>query len=134
MRPLSVVAVLLLAATLLPGCSMKNPTWADSVNPCCGQDLVLRGIDPPEDRCADIVVDQETARRLMADVASGSGMTHWHVRFIPGGPACIWCEWPGLTDDAFRDVEPPEEVQARARETAQGDSSAPLALEAPEQE
>ena len=130
MRRQSVIAVALLAALVLPGCSMKNPTWADSINPCCGQDLVLRGIEPPEDRCADIVVDQQTARRLMADVASGSGMTHWHVRFIPGGPACIWSMSPGLTSDDFRDVEPPEGVQADAREAAWGDSSAPSARSA----
>ena len=125
MRRLSVLVVLPLAVLLLPGCSVRNPKWADSINPCCGQDLVLRGIEPPEDRCADIVVDQETALRLMADIASGSGMKHWHVRFIPGGPACIWNEWPGLTDDEFRDVKPPEGAQERALEAAQGDSSAP---------
>lgn len=101
---------------------MKNPTWADSINPCCGQDLVLQGIEPPEDRCADIVLDQDTARRLMADIASGSGMTHWHVRFIPGGPACIWREWPGVGNGEFEHVEPPEEVQEEARAAARRDT------------
>jgi len=122
--------LLMLSLVLSTGCSSRNPSWADAINPCCGQDLVLRGIDPPEDRCADIVLDQETARRLMADVASGSGMTHWHVRFIPGGPACIWQEWPGLTEEEFREVELPAE-QEDGRGDAPPDSAAAAAQEAP---
>lgn len=110
-------------AVLLSGCARHNPEWATSVNPCCGQDLMLQGIEPPEDRCADIVVDQETARRLMADVASGSGMTRWHVRFIPGGPACIWREWTGLTEDDFEHVDPPESVQEEQLEAVEADSA-----------
>jgi hypothetical protein len=129
MRRLTAIVAFVLASAVLYGCSLRNPAWADSVNPCCGQDLVLRGIDPPEDRCADIVVDQETARRLMADVAGGSGLTQWHVRFIPGGPACIWREWPGLTDEHFRDVEPPEAAEGSDLEAAQSDSGAPVAPE-----
>ncbi|HYW68332.1 MAG TPA: hypothetical protein VE960_01900 [bacterium] len=121
---------LLLFLVLSTGCSSRNPSWADAINPCCGQDLVLRGIDPPEDRCADIVLDQETARRLMADVASGSGMTHWHVRFIPGGPACIWQEWPGLTEKEFREVELPAEPEDD-REKTRPDSTAATAQETP---
>jgi hypothetical protein len=109
MRPAAIAGLLITACMLLAGCSVRNPTWAKSINPCCGQDLVLQGIEPPEDRCADIVVDQSTARRLMADIAQGNAVTQWHVRFIPGGPACIWYEWPGLTDDDFLDVEPPGE-------------------------
>jgi len=132
MRRLSVVALLVLPVLLACGCSSRNPTWADSINPCCGQDLVLLGIDPPEDRCADMVVDQLTARRLMADVASGSGMTHWRVRFIPGGPACIWYKWPGLTDDDFRDVEPPGDIEGASGEAAPGDSTAPAQPEVSE--
>jgi hypothetical protein len=112
------------AVTLLVGCSRRNPEWAGAVNPCCGQDLVLLGIEPPEDRCADIVLDQETARRLMASLASGSGGTQWHVRFIPGGPACIWEQWPGLTDDDFMHVDPPEEVRKEQLEAAGSDTGA----------
>ena len=108
---------------LTAGCTSTNPGWAASINPCCGQDLIELGIDPPEDRCADMVLDQRTARALMADVASRSGVTHWHVRFIPGGPACIWRQWPGLTDDDFIHVSPPEEVDTRAREAAQADTT-----------
>jgi hypothetical protein len=133
MRRLMAIPVLLLTLPLIQGCGLRNPTWADSVNPCCGQDLVLRGIEPPEDRCADIVVDQETARRLMADIAGGDGLTQWHVRFIPGGPACIWREWPGLTDKEFRDVEPPPELEKSALEAARSDSGKPSAPEAQDQ-
>ena len=38
------------AVTLLVGCSRRNPVWAGAVTPCCGQDLVLLGIEPPEER------------------------------------------------------------------------------------
>jgi hypothetical protein len=115
-------ALVLLLLALLPlaaGCSRRNPAWASGINPCCGQDLMLQGIDPPEDRCADIVLDQATAKELMGDIASSSGVTHWHVRFIPGGPACIWRMHPGLTEDDFIHVEPPDEVQEAAREAAE---------------
>ncbi len=124
-----VLVVALLCAVLCFGCSRRNPEWASEINPCCGQDLVLQGIDPPEDRCADIVVDQETARRLMARIAGGSGVTHWHVRFIPGGPACIWEEWPGLTEDEFLHVDPPEEVQKEQLEAVRGDTGAVVSPE-----
>jgi hypothetical protein len=106
------MGALMTVCLMLAGCSVRNPSWAESINPCCGQDLVLHGIEPPEDRCADIVVDQRTARRLMADVAGGSAMTHWHARFIPGGPACIWYEWPGVGEEEFQEVEPPDEPDA----------------------
>ena len=105
-RVAAAMLVLLSASGL--GCSMRNPSWATSINPCCGQDLIVQGSDPPEDRCADIVVDQDTARRLIADLSAGGAIKHWHVRFIPGGPACIWEEWPGLSDEDFLNVEPPE--------------------------
>lgn len=134
MRRLTAFVILMLTLVMFAGCSLRNPTWAESVNPCCGQDLVLRGIEPPEDRCADIVVDQETARRLMADIAGGSGLTQWHVRFIPGGPACIWREWPGVTDKQFREVKPPEGVDGDAIEAAMGDTVSPPSPQAPERE
>lgn len=103
MRRTRMVAVVSLAL-LAQGCTTVAPEWAESINPCCGQDLLEKGIEPPEDRCADIVVDQETARRLMMDM-SGGAVAHWHVRLIPGGPACIWRVWPG------RDAAVPENVQ-----------------------
>ena len=89
-------AACLLAAALLAGggCARTNPEWAESLSPCCGQDLIEKGIEPPQDRCADIVVDQRTAFRLMKDLG-GSAVAHWEVRLIPGGPACIWRIWPG---------------------------------------
>lgn len=88
------------ALALALGCATQNPKWATSTNPCCGQDLLLRGITPPEDRCADLVVDQETAFRLMMGLG-GSAALQWHVRLIPGGPACIWRIWPGMSKDDF---------------------------------
>jgi hypothetical protein len=115
-------ALLCLAASA--GCSQRNPRWASSVNPCCGQDLILKGIEPPEDRCADIVLDQETARRLMSDIASGNGVTRWHVRFIPGGPACIWETYSGLTRDDYLQVDPPEEVLKEELEAVKADTGA----------
>jgi len=99
----SVVAVLL---ALGSGCAMQNPEWAKSTNPCCGQDLLLKGITPPEDRCADMVVDQDTARRLMMGLG-GSAASQWHVRLIPGGPACIWRIWPGVSKEDYLDARPP---------------------------
>jgi hypothetical protein len=74
-------------------------------------------------------VDEATARRLMADLAVGGGLTHWRARFIPGGPACIWREWPGLTDEEFRSVRPPGEAEVGDREATPGDS---VALPSPE--
>jgi hypothetical protein len=115
MRTLVAAGTLSATLVMLTGCSVQSPGWAESINPCCGQDLVLQGIDPPENRCADIVVDQRTARRLMTDVAQGNAITHWHVRFIPGGPACIWYQWPGLTEEDFLEVDPPEDVEGEVR-------------------
>jgi hypothetical protein len=116
----------LVCAAGCAGCARTSPEWAAHVNPCCGQDLILLGIDPPEDRCADIVVDQATARRLMMDI--GASTSHWHVRFIPGGPACIWEEWPRLDEDAGLYVDPPDDVQQEQLRAARGDtgSAAPL--------
>jgi peptide methionine sulfoxide reductase msrA/msrB len=85
------------------GCATQNPKWAKSTNPCCGQDLLAQGITPPEDRCADLVVDQDTAFRLMMSLG-GSAALQWHVRLIPGGPACIWRVWPGLNRGDFDDA------------------------------
>lgn len=98
--------VLLALAALAAGCATQNPEWAKSTNPCCGQDLALRGITPPEDRCADMVVDQDTARRLMMGLG-GSAASQWHVRLIPGGPACIWRIWPGISKSDFQEARPP---------------------------
>jgi hypothetical protein len=118
------VLIALLCLLVSAGCSERNPRWASSVNPCCGQDLILKGIEPPEDRCADIVLDQETARRLMTDIASGNGVTRWHVRFIPGGPACIWQTHSGLTRDDYLQVDPPGEVLEKEVEAVRADTGA----------
>ncbi len=106
-------------AVIAQGCTSTTPEWAESINPCCGQDLVSQGIEPPQNRCADIVVDQQTAFRLMKDL-SGGAVTHWEVRLIPGGPACIWKIWPD--EVGFQ----PENVQPDwiGNETAPGDSGA----------
>jgi len=104
-RPLS-VCLLALAVALAVGCATQNPKWAKSTNPCCGQDLLAKGITPPEDRCADIVVDQDTAFRLMMGLG-GSAAVQWHVRLIPGGPACIWRIWPGLGRSDFEEAGGP---------------------------
>jgi hypothetical protein len=123
------VALLVTLAGTGVGCSSRNPPWATSINPCCGQDLIIQGIDPPVDRCADIVLDQETARRLMTDIASGEGMTHWHVRFIPGGPACIWEMSPGLSEEDYRHVRPPVGMEAAERQDAKADTARPRSRE-----
>ena len=33
-------------ALLAGGCTHHSPGWADSVNPCCGQDEIMEGRDP----------------------------------------------------------------------------------------
>jgi hypothetical protein len=108
-------ATVALAALAATGCATRTPDWAASVNPCCGQDLVAVGIEPPEDRCADIVVDQATAWQLMAALGGGAGTTQWHARFIPGGPACIWKDWPGVSrrDLAMSEPAPPQDEMER---------------------
>jgi hypothetical protein len=96
--------VVLLLSPLVPffnGCTFQNPEWAESINPCCGQDEVLSGGEPSENRCADMVVSRGSAMAIAWRMASSGGMTQWRVRFVPGGPACIWRKWPGLTDDDF---------------------------------
>jgi hypothetical protein len=113
----TLVALGLVAA----GCALQNPRWAASTNPCCGQDLALKGIVPPEDRCADIVVDQETAYQLMMSL-SGSAAAQWHVRLIPGGPACIWRVWPDVRREDFDLVAPPGDSGAAKAEPAPGDT------------
>jgi hypothetical protein len=97
--------VALVLAALAQGCASTTPEWAESINPCCGQDLIAQGIEPPQDRCADIVVDQETAFRLMKDL-SGGAVAQWEVRLIPGGPACIWRLWPGEVGFKPENVQP----------------------------
>lgn len=99
-----VFALLLLSilVPLLDGCTFQNPEWATSLNPCCGQDEVFEGEEPSESRCADMVVSRESAMDIAWRMAAGSGMTQWRVRLLPGGPACIWRKWPGLTDDDYR--------------------------------
>jgi len=82
---------------------MQNPRWADSINPCCGQDEIADGKEPSEKRCADMVISRESVMDVAWRVAAGSGMTQWRVRLIPGGPACIWRKWPGVTDE---DLDP----------------------------
>jgi len=104
MRGMRVCAALVLAA-LAQGCASTTPEWAQSINPCCGQDLIANGIEPPQDRCADIVVDQQTAFRLMKDL-SGGAVAQWEVRLIPGGPACIWRTWPGDLEFEPENVQP----------------------------
>ncbi len=111
MKALLVIGGLLL--TLATGCATQNPEWAKSTNPCCGQDLLLKGITPPEDRCADMVVDQDTARRLMMSLG-GSAASQWHVRLIPGGPACIWRIWPGVSKKDYRETRPPGTAEGGA--------------------
>jgi hypothetical protein len=99
-----IALVVLLLSTLVPfldGCTFQNPEWAESINPCCGQDEMLAGEEPSESRCADMVVSRESAMALAWRMASGGGMTEWRVRLLPGGPACIWRKWPGLTDDDY---------------------------------
>jgi len=105
MPALALFSLLVALAAISLGCASTTPEWAEGINPCCGQDLMERGIEPPQDRCADIVVDQQTAFRLMKDLG-GSAATHWEVRLIPGGPACIWRLWPGDLSDEPRGVQP----------------------------
>ena len=102
-RDLILVAFLLLTLVpLLVGCAFRNPEWATSLNPCCGQDEVLEGEEPSETRCADMVISRESAMDVAWRMAAGSGMTQWRVRLLPGGPACIWRKWPGLTDEDYK--------------------------------
>lgn len=83
------------------GCASRTPEWAESIDPCCGQDEVLAGMEPSESRCADFVVSREAALALAWSAAAGGGMKHWRVRILPGGPACVWKKWPGLTEEDY---------------------------------
>jgi hypothetical protein len=113
----------LFIALLVGGCSMQNPRWASSINPCCGQDELLEGEEPSEERCADMVVSREAAMQIAWGAAAGSGMTQWRVRLLPGGPACIWRKWPGLTDDDYLEVDPGAEAASDTLEKAPGDTT-----------
>ncbi len=104
MRPTLTYALLALAL-LVGGCTHQNPEWAESVNPCCGQDELLEGHEPSEEDCADMVVSQEVAMRLAWLAASSSGATQWRVRLLPGGPACIYKKYPGLMKSDYLTVE-----------------------------
>lgn len=120
-------AVLLLS-TLVPflgGCTFQNPEWATSLNPCCGQDEVLEGEEPSESRCADMVISRESVMDLAWRVAAGSGMTQWRVRLLPGGPACIWRKWPGLTDDDYEYALIRHDADSTASEPAAADTVSP---------
>lgn len=123
-RALACLVAIAAAGLAAGACTMQNPEWATSTNPCCGQDLMAKGITPPEDRCADMVVDQDTARHLMMSLA-GSAASQWHVRLIPGGPACIWRVWPGVSREDFREARPPEAGDEEAGNGAGADSTAP---------
>ncbi len=113
-------ALLVLAA----GCTFRNPEWAESLNPCCGQDEMLEGMEPSEERCADMVISREAAMQLAWTFAAGSGMTQWRVRLLPGGPACIWRKWPGLTEDDYLLTESPgDTLDLSPPEEARGDST-----------
>lgn len=125
-RDLILAAFLLLTLVpLLVGCAFRNPEWATSLNPCCGQDEVLEGKEPSETRCADMVVSRESVMDVAWRVAAGSGMTHWRVRLLPGGPACIWRTWPGLTDDDYKYALIRPDADSPAIDAAPADSSAP---------
>jgi hypothetical protein len=122
-RNLILVAFLLLTLVpLLLGCSFRNPEWATSLNPCCGQDEVLEGKEPSETRCADMVVSRESVMDVAWRMAAGSGMTQWRVRLLPGGPACIWRKWPGLTDDDYKYVLIRPDADSTTAETAPADT------------
>ena len=56
------------------GCASRTPEWAESIDPCCGQDEVLAGMEPSESRCADFVVSREAALAL-AWSADAQGMS-----------------------------------------------------------
>jgi hypothetical protein len=127
-----VVLLLSILVPFLGGCTSQNPEWAESINPCCGQDEVLAGGVPSENRCADMVVSRESAMALAWRMASSGGMTEWRVRLLPGGPACIWRKWPGLTDDDFayalRRADSDSAVLNRARsDTGSADGGASAA-------
>ena len=66
---------------LVPGCASRNPEWAESINPCCGQDEMLAGEEPSENRCADMVLSREAALALSLSAAAGSGMTQKRILF-----------------------------------------------------
>jgi hypothetical protein len=121
---LAITAPLLLAlVALLGGCTSQNPEWATSLNPCCGQDEVLEGKEPSERRCADMVVSRESAMDIAWRMAAGSGMTQWRVRLLPGGPACIYRKWPGLTDDDYKYVLIRPDADSAAVEEAAADTA-----------
>ena len=107
------------------GCSFHNEEFADTLNPCCGQDELLAGEVPSENRCADLVVSQDVAWALVGQLGGGSSMSHWRVRLIPGGPACIWYKWPGLEDEDYLMIRAPEESIGATAAPASADTTAP---------
>ena len=119
------VPLLLVLVPFLSGCTFQNPEWATSLNPCCGQDEVLEGKEPSERRCADMVISRESAMDLAWRMAAGSGMTQWRVRLLPGGPACIWRKWPGLTDDDYEYALIRPDADSAAVEPAAADTISP---------
>jgi len=125
-RHLGPVVLLLLALVpFLDGCTSQNPEWATSLNPCCGQDEVLEGKEPSERRCADMVISRESVMDVAWRMAAGSGMTQWRVRLLPGGPACIWRKWSGLTDDDYKYVLIRPDADSAAVEAAATDTASP---------
>lgn len=124
------ILLLLTLVPLLNGCTSLNHEWAASLNPCCCQDEVLAGEEPSESRCADMVVSRESAMDIAWRMAAGSGMTQWRVRLLPGGPACIWRKWPGLTEDDYDYVLIRSEPDSDAVERASADTAAVGAVEA----
>ncbi len=125
-RDLVITAFLLSALVpLLDGCTFQNPEWATSLNPCCGQDEVLEGEEPSESRCADMVVSRESVMDIAWRMAAGSGMTQWRVRLLPGGPACIWRKWPGLTDDDYEYALIRPDADSAAVDSVPGDTASP---------
>jgi hypothetical protein len=121
-----VYAALLLVPLVpfLHGCTFQNPEWAESLNPCCGQDEVLEGNVPSEGHCADMVVSRESAMSLAWRMAGG-GMTHWRVRLLPGGPACIYRKWPGLTEDDYAYALIRPDADSSSAEPAATDTASP---------
>jgi hypothetical protein len=128
---LAQAALLPALVPLLVGCTSPNPEWATSLNPCCGQDEVLEGKEPSESRCADMVISRESVMDVAWRVAAGSGMSRWRVRLLPGGPACIWRKYPGLTDEDYEYALTRPEADSIAGEAAASDSAARVDPEVP---
>ena len=117
------VGIVAVLAAWLVGCASTNEEFAETVNPCCGQDEIAAGREPSEERCADLVVSRDAVMSVAWSAAAGSGMTHWRVRILPGGPACIWRRWPGLTEEDYAQAEPLEDGGASGRDGAPPDTS-----------